>query len=298
MASFHSKPASPGFKDLEGRRFGRLLVLSYAGTKKGRRSAWWLCVCDCGRRGEFRGDQLISGHTTSCGCFMRERSAATGRARRTHGESVHTGYTTEYRSWNAMLGRCYNPRSKAYPNYGGRGITVCDRWRDSYEAFLADVGRKPGPAYSLDRVDNGKGYGPDNCRWATATEQACNTRRNVCLTAGGVTRTLSEWARATGISLGLIWARTNVLGWPPEDAVSRPVVPSGMWTAAERHAQVRARAAVVRAVCTGKLVRPATCSYCGLGGMIQAHHDRGYARDHWLDVIWLCTTCHARRRGT
>lgn len=129
---------------------------------------------------------------------------------------------SEYRCWCTMLSRCYNPNRSNYKHYGGRGITVCERWRSSFEDFLSDMGVKPTPKHSIDREKNSMGYEPGNCAWKTQTQQMRNTRNNRMVTANGKTQTLIEWAKESGINQGAIRVRLE-LGWVPERAVSEPV---------------------------------------------------------------------------
>lgn len=149
--------------NLSGQRFGRLVAIELARIEN-RRTVWRFS-CDCGALVEKQGRHVLAGRTTSCGCFRAE-----GSANRRHGM---TG-TPEYRSWSMMLDRCTNPRSRNYADYGGRGISVCARWRD-FATFYADMGTRPGGT-SLDRIDVNDGYYPDNCRWASAVEQRANRR--------------------------------------------------------------------------------------------------------------------------
>jgi hypothetical protein len=163
--------------DLTGQSFGRLTVLERAGISKGGRSQW-LCVCQCDRESIVEGSNLRSGHTKSCGCWQTEVVRATGLKnsdRLKHGHCAHHRPSSTYNSWLAMLQRCNWPKAMSYPRYGGRGITVCERWM-KFENFLADMGERP-PGTSIDRKDVDGNYEPGNCRWATRKEQRANRRQ-------------------------------------------------------------------------------------------------------------------------
>lgn len=166
-----AKANGPKQRDrLVGKRFGRWTVIAAADVD-GRQQSQWECRCDCGTVRVVPGDNLKAGRSTSCGCFRRE---VVGERFTTHGGTE----TSEYASWKAMKQRCLDPNRINFKNYGGRGITVCERWRDSFENFLADMGPKPTPEHSIDRwPDNDGNYEPTNCRWATDSEQQRNTRR-------------------------------------------------------------------------------------------------------------------------
>ena len=158
-------------KNRIGQRFGRLLVIGYSHVTK-ERSAAWECKCECGQIIVVRVQHLRSGHTQSCGCYNRERVR---KALFKHGNAVRSQpKTPEYNSWYGMKSRCYEKNAKGYKNWGGRGISVCDRWRNSFPNFLADMGRKPSPDLSIDRIDNDGNYEPGNCRWATRSQQQRN----------------------------------------------------------------------------------------------------------------------------
>jgi hypothetical protein len=161
-----SLPTDRRFVDLTGKRFGRLTVLSYQGRPKPSFHVWQ-CGCDCGNETVIEGSRLKSGKAKSCGCLRRELSAA---RRLRHGRTD----TAEHNTWIGMKGRCYNPANPKFYRYGGRGITVCERWRDNFENFAADMGPRPSPLHSIDRIDNDRGYEPGNCRWATQLEQQRN----------------------------------------------------------------------------------------------------------------------------
>lgn len=198
-------------KNESGRRYGSLVVLSFAGLSS-RGHATWRCSCACGREVVALGFNLRNGNTGSCGCARKRVSREKATS---HGRSGSRLYLV----WAAMLSRCRNPRDKNYPRYGGRGISVCDRWL-RFEGFYADMHPRP-DGLSLDRVDNDGGYSPENCRWATRCEQGANMSRSVRLVVSGASLSLSDAEALFGVGRGTIYARLRK-GWSHDQCV-RPV---------------------------------------------------------------------------
>lgn len=185
-----------GYLQYKGERFGNLIVVDVKeASVKGSRTKF-ICECDCGMSLEAIPRLVVSGRVVSCGCSKISKAQALGKKNRTHGMTR----TSEYGSWVAMKARCYDETRECYKNYGGRGIRVCDRWLNSFELFFKDIGPKPGPEYTVDRMDNDGDYEPDNCRWATRQEQSNNRRNSKLIQYRGSLRSLSEIARLHNLS--------------------------------------------------------------------------------------------------
>ena len=170
------------------------------------------CRCSCGNVAVVSQSNLVSGMSSSCGCWKSERTRALHTK---HGESHRTA---EHRIWKGIVRRCTKPTDQAFRHYGGRGITVCERWRSDYLAFLADVGRRPTETAELDRIDNERGYEPANVRWTDRRTQTRNTRANRRITINGETLCVAEWSERSGVHRSAIFWRLDH-GWPPEAAV-------------------------------------------------------------------------------
>jgi hypothetical protein len=199
--------------DLTGQVFGKLTVLERAGsTKSGK--ALWLCLCECGKQTRSNGVDLRLGKINTCGC---SRGEAHGLSRSSDGR-----LTKEWSTWQGMKQRCHNEKDIRFADYGGRGIKVCARWNDSFEAFLEDMGPPPSPKHSIDRIDVNGDYSPENCRWATPLEQGRNTRRNVMVSLGGRMVSLSEACEKLDLPYGTISMRI-LRGWTAERALSEPL---------------------------------------------------------------------------
>lgn len=196
----------PVLADKTNQRFGKLTCLSYQGK------GMWLCRCDCGKQTIVRSDCLNTGNTRSCGCLSGEL----------HGMTK----TPEYRTWHHMNERCSNPNNRTYKNYGGRGIFVCEQWRNSFTTFYKDMGPRPSSKHSIDRINNNGNYEPGNCRWATIKEQNGNTRYNHVITFNNQTMIVTDWAKQLGIGCAALISRINRNG--VEIALSAPFpIPRG-----------------------------------------------------------------------
>lgn len=190
-------------KNLVGQRFGRLVVIQRSPETRKSKAAYWECRCDCGGATVARGGSLVYGEVKSCGC-----------SHIIHGHCVDYGLSPTYRSWVAMWERCTNNRCRGFKRYGGRGITICERWR-RFENFFSDMGERPCGS-TLDRFPNSDGnYELQNCRWATPKEQGRNRSTNKLLTLNEKTATIAEWVETTGILRHVIYGRLR-RGWPVE----------------------------------------------------------------------------------
>jgi hypothetical protein len=204
--------------DFTGKLYGKLRVISFVERINGVNI--WLCKCECGNQKNIRSHNLTSGHTLSCGCYQKQM---TSKASTKHGHCRSKKLKTpEFASWVDMRTRCLNPNSNRYNTYGARGIKICDRWLESFENFFADMGAKPTPRHSLDRIDNNGSYEKSNCRWSTNKEQARNRTSNVVITYNGEQKILTEWAETLGIKKGTLWARIES-GWPIERAFNTKI---------------------------------------------------------------------------
>lgn len=187
-------------KDLTGKVFGTFTVMNYTGRQKSH--LYWNCSCCCGQLHVIRADTIRSGKVKKCKCEEYSRKP-------------------EFYIWSSMKQRC-DINNRNFKNYAGRGITVCEEWQESFEAFFAHVGPRPSPKHSIDRIDNNKGYFPGNVRWATITQNARNKRTNRLVVHKGTTNTLIEWAEDCGIPYKTLWQRLS-MGWPFEKAIGTAV---------------------------------------------------------------------------
>ncbi len=193
-------------RDLTGQKFGRLTFLRQAPDKikpSGAHSKMWECKCDCGNIKIISRSSLVSGDTVSCGCYHKEHAHDYGKK---HGLTN----TKLYTKWSGIVQRCTNPNAIHYDMYGGRGITICDEWRNDFYSFYSwsiENGYKDG--LTIDRIDNNKGYYPENCRWTDLETQANNTRRNHYITYNNETKTLTQWARLLNVNVETLRYRVN-----------------------------------------------------------------------------------------
>lgn len=226
----HSKYI-PKCENLLHRKFNRLTAVGYAGVvTMSRRRARWLWRCDCGTYKLIVADHVKSGNTQSCGCLSIEVRHSRSM---THGMS----HSIDYRIWLGMKQRCYDIHAIGFSDYGGRGIMICDRWRHSFENFHTDMGPRPTPKHSIDRIDNDGNYSCGHCpqclsnqwlfnvRWATRLEQIRNRRNSKTLTLNGITRPVSEWCALTGLHYSTLAMRLTKYKWSVERAITTPARP-------------------------------------------------------------------------
>lgn len=199
--------------DLTGQQYGRLTPLRLA-PKRGKHTRW-VCQCDCGNETVASTSDLRTGNTTSCGCYMRQRQR---EGQLTHGATGRSNPRDPvYRVWTTMKERCSNPQNKNFARYGGRGIYVCERWRESYEAFRDDMGPRPA-GYSVERKDNDGPYSPENCIWASQKTQMMNRRVTILVEHDGETICASDYAKLMGISSKRLYKVMSTRGLSPKDA--------------------------------------------------------------------------------
>ena len=204
---------SQRIKDITGMRLGRVNVLRFDRVD-GRGKAPWIIKCECGTVKSMDGGRLTRGEAKSCGCLALEVRIKTGKATIRHGHGNE--HSPTYRTWQSMLSRCRNPNTTCFNRYGGRGITVCERWNE-FTAFLEDMGIRPN-GKTIERKDANGNYEPDNCRWATPKEQQNNMASNRRLEWSGCNLTVSQWAEKLSINKATLFSRIRQ-GWPVQEVL-------------------------------------------------------------------------------
>lgn len=190
------------YKDLTGQKFGRLTVIGLNDTDT--RKTYWICQCDCGNIKTVRSDSLQSGAVRSCGCMKKEQDKENLSKNHKHKMSG----SRLYEIWQGMKSRCYNVHDARYSRYGGRGIIVCDEWKNDFDSFYHwSIENGYDNSLTIDRIDNDKNYCPDNCRWADAKTQARNRSTNIEITIGNATKTLTEWCEIFDLDYKVVYAK-------------------------------------------------------------------------------------------
>lgn len=197
-------------------KYGRLTIVGVFSDGKHKQAN---CVCDCGKTKTIRLSRIKAGGTKSCGCLGKELFIARAT---THGATKDRKISSEYKAWATMLDRCYRTSHPSYGNYGGRGIAVCDEWRHDFVKFLEDMGAKPSPKHSLDRIDNSKGYCKENCTWSTNLHQTRNRRSSLFVIYKGEQVYLKDLCNSKNVSYTKAWKRIRSQGWSVEDAIDNP----------------------------------------------------------------------------
>lgn len=202
------------YRDLTGQKFGRLLVIGNRQFKNSR--VTWDCICDCGTFRTVRDESLINGITVSCGCYQKERSR---QAITTHGKSK----TRLFSIWQNVKRRCYNPNFKHFHYYGGRGISMCDEWRNDFNSFYKwSTSNGYDSHLTLDRINSNGNYEPNNCRWLTRKEQSNNTRRNHVFTINNESKTIAQWCELYNVPYERVRQRVMNYDWNILDALTTP----------------------------------------------------------------------------
>lgn len=199
-----------------GKKFGKITVEKFSHIGKNYEK-FWECICDCGLRKKIIGSHLVTGHTKSCGCLLKDFPPTL-----LHGQCKKNNTTDEYTAWIRLKDRVTNPNNDHFNRYGGRGIKCCDRWMNNYENFFADMGKRPSSLHSIDRIDNDGDYTPENCRWATKKEQARSRCSSRFIEHAGQNKTLAEWAEGAGMDLRALWQRLK-RGWGMEKSLKTPL---------------------------------------------------------------------------
>lgn len=208
--------------DHQGKTFGYLYVASYAGPGDfADGSPRWNVECKCGTK-KVTTSKLLGMGVKSCGCI---KGKGPRRKQRAHGDATRKQRAAEYGIWYSMINRCQNEKHESYKDYGGRGITVCERWNASYENFLTDMGRRPTPKHSIERKDNNGPYSPENCVWATKAEQSRNHRRNQWLTLRGRRMCITDWAAELGLTTTGLYYRIKAK-WSEDRILETPAANS------------------------------------------------------------------------
>lgn len=206
------------YNNLINNKFTKLKVIGYCGKNKWHHNLW-KCLCDCGKEKIITQSDLKLNKTRSCGCLLKEMNH---KRLVKHSHAIKNKKTRTYNIWINILTRCNNTKNRDYKNYGGRGIKVCDRWL-KFESFLEDMGECPSTKYSIDRINNDKGYYKENCHWATAKEQGRNQRTNHLITFNNKTQCLSAWAEEYNIPYNLLEQRINRGKMSIEKAIKLPI---------------------------------------------------------------------------
>lgn len=200
-------------QDLTGQRFGRLTVIRRA--KNRRNLTYWLCKCDCGKEVEVSKGSLVRGYTKSCGCYNLEKIIERNTKHNLNKTRIHN-------TWVHMKQRCFNKNTQAYANYGGRGITVCEEWKNDFMAFYNwAINNEYTDELTIERVDVNGNYCPENCTWITKSQQCLNTRKNVFLTYNGMTKTIKEWADYFNVTYSAFFHRVE-RGWDLDRIFNQP----------------------------------------------------------------------------